>query len=181
MGNSLSNEEIQERNNYINKLLGLDFPILDLSSRYGSTGYIDFIEPTELGLNNVMMGKDGYYDIDGNYNLCRPFFVFKAELEYPNGIKKQIFTTFFQRYTDMINLWHCCSHYGPILMHTEGGASTAQIKMLYELLVSGEYKLTRDKINEFRLNYHLDNTFNHEDDEIDESKIPINIRLGYTY
>lgn len=172
MGNSLSNEEIQERKNYINKMFELDFQKLDLGGRYGSTGYIDFIEPTEVGLNNVMMGEDG---------SNRKFFVFKAELEYPNGIKKQMFTIFFQRYNDSEILWHSCGHYGPILMYTEGGASTSQIKMLYELLVSGEYKLTREKINEFRLNYRLDKSLNYEEDEIDESKIPINIRLGYTH
>lgn len=179
MGNSLSNEEKLERTIYINKMLEFNFPKLDLRDRYSYTGYIDFIKPIELKSNNVMMGKDGYYNNDGEYILSRPFFIFKAELQYPNGIKKKMFTTFFQRYSDDKILWHCCGHYGPILMYTDGGASNEQIKMLYELIKFGEYKLSKDDVYKLKLNYELKNSYDHKD-EIDESKLPTNIILGYS-
>ena len=168
MGNSLSPEEITERKSYLTKIFKLNFPKLSLGQRQGSTGYIDFISPEELGLNNVMTGSDA---------SSRPFIVFKAELEYPNGLKKKTFTTFFQRYFDNDILFHCCGHYGDILMHTEGGSSNDQIKMLFELLETGEYKIDPDKAHEFKLNYHLGNSF---EKEIDESEIPIGIKLGHT-
>ena len=170
MGNTLSDEQVEERLKYLNKIFDLEFPNLDLGNRQGFTSYIDFIKPEELGTNNVMIGKD---------ESLRPFVVFKAEFEYPNGFKKKTFTTFFKRYYDNDILYHCCGHYGTLLMDTQGGSSNEQIKMLYELLVSGEYKLDKNKINEFGLNYQM-GYLNSFEDEIDENILPIGIKLGYS-
>ena len=169
MGNSLSQEEINIRNEYLNKIRNINVPILDIGNKNGSTGYLDFIKSDELGTNNIMKGLDC---------LSRPFIVFKAEFEYPNGLKKKTFTTFFQRYSDNHNLWHCCGHYGINLMDTQGGTSNEQIKMLYELFSSGEYKINREIINEQRLNFIING--NLTDDNFTDDDYPIIIRLANT-
>lgn len=169
MGNSLTQEEIDIRNEYLDKIKNLNLPVLDIGLKNGSTGYLDFIKPDELGLNNIMKGKDC---------LSRPFIVFRAEYEYPDGLKKKTFTTFFQRYSDNKLLWHCCGHYGINLMYTEGGTNTEQIKMLYELFSSGEYKIDKDKIQEQRLNFKINDDLMYDD--LTNDDFPIYIRLGNT-
>ena len=62
---------------------------LDISNRYGNTGYIDFIKQTELQENNIMKGMDDYR---------RLFIVFKAEVIYDDNTKSNTFTTVFQRF-----------------------------------------------------------------------------------
>jgi hypothetical protein len=169
MGNSLSEEERVIRKEFLNKTKNLNLSKLDIGDRNGSTGYLDFIKPDELGTNNIMKGLD--CDL-------RSFFVFKAEFEYPNGLKKKTFTTFFQRYSDNELLWHCCGHYGPNLMYTEGGANNEQIKLLYELFSSGEYKINKDQIDEQRLNYRLNESYLRND--LTDNDYPINIKLGHS-
>ena len=169
MGNSLSQEEIEIRKEYLDKMRNLKFPKLDIGIKNGSTGYLDFIKPEDIGTNNIMKGHD---------SSLRPFFVFKAEFEYPNGLKKSTFTTFFQRYSDNDLLWHCCGHYGINLMYTVGGTNTEQIKMLYELFSSGEYKINKDLIQEQKLNFMINGDLVH--DELTDDDYPICVRLGNT-
>lgn len=169
MGNSLSEEDRVIRKEYLDKMQNIDIPKLDIGNRNGTTGYLDFIKPDELGTNNIMKGWD--------YGF-RPFFVFKAEFEYPNGLKKKTFTTFFQRYSDNELLWHCCGHYGPNLMYTEGGTNNEQIKILYELFSSGVYTINKDQLNESRLNFRI-NERDFEDNLTDDD-YPINIKLGHS-
>lgn len=170
MGNSLTQEEKDIRNDYLNKIKNLNLPNLDIGIKNGTTGYLDFINPNELGTNNIMKGWD---------SLARPFLVFKAEFEYPNGLKKKTFTTFFQRYSDNYLLWHCCGHYGVNLMFTEGGANTEQIKMLYELFSTGEYKINKDIIYDLRLNFRLNENWS-LDDKLTDNDYPIIVRLANT-
>ena len=162
MGNVVSNEEIYTLRKVIDLFEDLSFEILNIGMRNGYTGYLDFISPDELGSNVVMKGKDLY---------SRPFFVFKAIFEYSNGEKKNTFTTFFQRYDDDKNLWHCCGHHGENLMSTEGGVNLEQFKLLYELFSLGEYKIDRKLIEKQRLNFKLN-----KNSEIND--FPILIKLS---
>lgn len=175
MGNSLSQEDLEIRTNYleirtnyIDNIKNLKLPILNIGSRIGSTGYLDFIKPDELGQNLIMKGHD---------SISRPFIVFKAEFEFPNGLKKKTFTTLFQRHSDNKLSWHCCGHYGTNLMETSGGINNEQIKMLYELFSSGEYKINKDIIDELRLNF---TTGNLNWDEMSDDDFPIFVRLADT-
>jgi hypothetical protein len=170
MGNSLSQEEIEIRTQYLDKIKYLNVPILDIGNKNGVTDYLDFIKPEELKSNNIVKGRD---------ISSRPFIVFKAEFEYPNGIKKKTFTTFFQRYSDNDLLWHSCGHYGINLMCTDGGASGEQIKMLYELLSSGEYKINREIIHEQRLNFKINDDIIFYENLTDDD-YPTIIRIGET-
>jgi len=172
MGNSLSQEEISERTEYLTKILSLKFDRLDIGNRIGSTDYLDFITPEELNSHNVMSG----YDF-----ASRPFFVFKAEIEFDTGRKLKTFSTFFQRYADNDLTWHICGHYGRNIMCTCGGSNNDQIKMLYELLSTGHYKLDKldnDKLDNLSLDYKYD--LIKDDGNNNELEIPIEIRIGYS-
>jgi hypothetical protein len=75
--------------NYINNL-----PILDLGTRKGMTGYIDFIQVEEMD-EPVMKGIDIHR---------RPFIAIKCNVT--NGEKSfNIVGTFFQRYSDYTSEW----------------------------------------------------------------------------
>lgn len=169
MGNSISEEEKEIRREYLNKIQNLNLPILDIGMKNGSTGYLDFIKPDDVKSNNIMKGRDA---------SLRPFFVFKAEFEYPNGLKKKTFTTFFQRYSDNYLLWHCCGHYGINLMSTEGGTNNEQFKLLYELFLSGEYKINKDLVGVQKLNFKINDDLIYDD--LTDDDYPIYIRLGNT-
>jgi hypothetical protein len=120
----------------ITSIRDTDCTKLDISNRYGSTSYIDFIEKSELQENVMMRGIDDFN---------RPFIVFKAEIIYENSeFNKKTFTTFFQRYTDDSLLWHACGHDGPLLFDTVGGANISQLKLLDDLLKNGYVDLTPD-------------------------------------
>lgn len=158
MGNILTEDECTKRNEYIRKIKNLNFPILDIGTKNGMTGYLDFIKPTELGANNIMKGVD---------NWGRAFIIFKAEFEFEDGSKKQTFTTFFQRYNDNELLWHTCGHYGSIVINTEGGTSNDQFEMLYILLSEGKYEFTKENIEKLKLNLSRD-------------KCPTCVKIGHT-
>ena len=166
MGNVVSNEEVNTLRKMIDLIDDLPFEILNIGMRNGYTGYLDFISPNELGSNVIMKGKDLH---------SRPFFVFKAFFEYSNGEKKNTFTTFFQRYDDDKNLWHCCGHHGENLMITEGGTNLEQFELLYKLFSSGEYKIDRKLIEKQRLNFKLNK--NIECDNLTNDDYPIIIKL----
>ena len=160
MGNKLSLQEKDELQNTINELNKLKFNTLDIQDRKGITGYIDFINPTELNNYNVMSGFD---------YANRRFFVIKAEIEYSDKPKIKTFTTFFQRYSDNNLLWHTSGHYD-----TTGGASLAQIKMLVNLLFIGYYKLDKEISNDLQI---LNNKYYIESDNI---IYPTSISIGYS-
>jgi hypothetical protein len=193
MGNTLSETEIQQRYTIIDKIIKLKFNTLDLNIRNGVTGYLDFINPTELGSNNVMCGLDQF---------SRPFIVFKAQIEYTDGSKLQTFTTFFQRYDDNKLTWHTCGHYGTLLCWTDGGATNEQFAMIHELLSNGIYQINGEKFDKLRLHQDYNNfnfsSFKNSDESSQEygqdcaqeciqetnielnKKIPILIRIGYS-
>jgi hypothetical protein len=135
--------------------------ILDISFRYGSTSYIDFIQKSELS-ENVMKGRDDFE---------RPFVVFKSETIYENSkFNKKTFTTFFQRYTDDSLVHQACGHDGQLLFDTVGGTNITQLKLLDDLLKNGAVDLTPDIDHE-----ELRLTLNSK-----ASVKPIKIQLGYS-
>ena len=147
-------------NQALKNIMNYNCNTLDVSFRYGSTAYIDYIQRSEFK-ENVMKGIDDF---------GRPFIVFKAEIIYENSkFNKKTFTTFFQRYTDDNLLWHACGHDGPLLFDSVGGTNLVQIKMIEELLKNGYIDLTPDMdIRQLRLEINYTKTH------------PIRIQLGYS-
>jgi len=145
----------------ISNIMNYNCKILDVSHRYGSTTYIDFIKQTELE-ENVMKGIDDFE---------RPFIVFKSEIIYENSrFNKKTFTTFFQRYTDDQILCHACGHDGQLLFDSAGGTNITQLKLLDELLKNGFVDLTSDtNYEELRLTLNTKAPIK-----------PIRIQLGYS-
>lgn len=167
MGNITSEEEIINLENTINDLKKLQFNNLDIGLDTGSTGYIDFIKPEDLNNNNVMNGFDF---------IKRPFYVIKAEIEYSDKSISKTFTTLFQRYAMNKTLWHSAGHYGRLIFDTSGGASLSQIKMIYELLLTGIYYLDEEKNRELR----IINMYKYTNEEKKDSVYPTIIKLGYS-
>ncbi len=168
MGNNLSTEEVEERKNIIHLLSKLDFNNFDLGERVGSTDYIDFVHPDELGeridcVKGIDIGR-------------RNFFVFKARFEFADEKYFDTFSIFFQRYSDDKLLWHCCGHHGTYLMNTEGGTNNQQFKLIYELLKKGSVKLNKEKCLECKLNFSKNNVYF---DKIPDSKYPTQVKLLY--
>lgn len=146
MGNSVSQQELEQMAPMFNKILDIDCPELDIGDRCGSTGYIDIIRQDEI--DGVMMkGMDAH---------GRRFIVWKAlvTIENPNGknIVYPTFTTFFKRYPDATSLvYHTCGHDGRNLFDTDGGTTLQQMEFLHRLLSTGSAELTLDLANELRL------------------------------
>lgn len=165
MGNSLTNQEKEEKEQIINLLCKLDLDTFDSSNRVGSTGYIDFIKPDELD-SNVKCVK-------GIDKFGRKFFVFKAKFIFANENFFDTFSIFFQRYTDNELLWMCCGNYKTYLMNTEGGTNNSQLKLIYELLKEGKIKLNKEICLELRLNF----TDDFDIYKMPDSKYPIELIL----
>ena len=166
MGNLSSAEEKNTLKEILDMIKNIPLQTLDIGTRNGRTGYLDFIKPEELGSNNIMKGMDLH---------SRPFFVFKATFEYPDGKTKNTFTTLFQRYNDDAFLWHCCGHYGQNLMITEGGVKIEQFKLLYKLFSSGEYKIDKNLIYGQKLNFKNNDV---EFDDFTDNDYPLIIKLS---
>jgi hypothetical protein len=148
-----------------NEIFNYDFDILEIKDRKGNTGYIDFITQEEVS-PNVMKGKD----LHG-----RNFLVFKAKFIYHDR-EEICFSTFFKRYVE-VPMYHICGHDGKLLMETCGGMNLEQGILLNKLLTEKTVDINLDMILNLKLNcypfsyYHVD--------EIDESKMPYQIKLGY--
>lgn len=164
MGNSLSQQQIQERTNIIDNINKLNFDILDIGDKNGSTGYLDFFQPSDL--------KDGLSIMKGQDMAGRKFFVFKSIFEFEDGSIYENFTSFFQRYETDNLLWHCCGHYGRYIMNTDGGTSNEQFKFIFELLTNDYVELCKEKCLELRLNFYTPKGF-----ETPE-KYPIRVKIS---
>ena len=145
----------------IKDIMNMNCKILDITHRYGSTTYIDFIKQNEVE-ENIMKGIDDFE---------RPFIVFKAKIIYENSkFNKNIFTTFFQRYTDNLLLWCASGHDGVLLFDTIGGTNITQLKLLDDLLKNGYVDLnTTTNYEELKLSLNSKT--------LDK---PIKIQLGYS-
>ena len=85
MGNSNSPEIAQSSEYAITSIFNYECPILDIGNNNGVTGYLDFINPTHVGTNNVMKGTD---------SSNRPFIVIKAEYYFPDETDKKTINRF---------------------------------------------------------------------------------------
>lgn len=164
MGNSLTQEQIQERTDIIANINKLNFAILDIGNKNGSTGYLDFFQPSDL--------KEGLSIVKGQDIAGRKFFVFKSIFEFEDGSVFENFTSFFQRFYDNKLLWHCCGHHGQFIMNTGGGTSNEQFKFIFELLANNCVQLDKEKCDELRLNFYTPMGF-----EMPE-KYPIRVKIS---
>jgi hypothetical protein len=151
-------------NNLINEIFNYDCEILDIKGKKGQTGYIDFIEQNEVN-SDVMKGED----IHG-----RKFLVFKATIIYHDKEEK-CFSTFFKRYVE-VPLYHVCGHGGKLLMQTIGGMTIEQAELIKKLLYEKVVDIDLDMVINLKLNCY---PFLCYDDEIDKTKVPYQIKLGY--
>ena len=147
MGNTMEPEREEEREEMfqtIDNIFQIDCPILDIGERQGATGYIDFIQPEELGSLSIMKGRD-YYG--------RPFIVFKSSLIMSRDTSPiECFTTVFKRYTERSNMiYHTAGHYGRLLFATEGGMTLRQLHTLYDLLSNKTVEMTYQELRENRI------------------------------
>lgn len=170
MGNGLSKIEEAEKQEYVSQMMNYQCPILDIGKRRGMTGYIDFIKLSEIDKNlNVVKGQD---------LGSRFFMVVKCEFLYTDGTTEKTFSTFFQRYNDSKQLWHCCGSDGVTLMNTEGGMNIEQFSLLCELLKKGEVVLNSETVHRTYLNcQHFHNGLPNNPYE---SIYPIALKLGYS-
>jgi hypothetical protein len=128
-----NNEQIKT---IANQIYDIECPTLDIGTRVGSTGYIDFINSNEF-IESVRKGVD----ING-----RKFIAFRANIEYSNGQNIETFTTIFQRYYNDENLWMGAGKQTH-LFATYGGINIFQLHLLYKLLTEKTVMVTEDMIN----------------------------------
>ena len=113
----------------LNEILEIttDFDVLDVGTKIGMTGYIDFININEITVS-LMKGTDTYG--------C-PFFIVCAEILYADGMTVPTFTTFFRQYTKQNSkVWMACGMYNELIM-TCGGMNISQFLFLRDLLKNG--------------------------------------------
>ena len=133
MGNSISQEEVDERNNLKSEIFELinKYPTLDTGNRNGLTDYIDYIELSEV-TDMVVKGSDLFN---------RPFFVIKYKIE---GFDAVCIQTFFKRYSNTEYPWMGCGHFTANLIDTSGGISTVQFRFMRDLIKNKEAIITND-------------------------------------
>jgi len=166
MGNAISNDEYSETTQILDEIFNGDYPILDIGTRAGQTGYIDFIKPSELMNHSIMKGIDY-----GN----RRFLVFKSETEV-NGINVQMFTTFFQRYSNNPTLYHTAGNYTKYLFDTVSGCNLIKLKYLRDLLKNRELNLNYEGAVKFNITYR--SLYKYTDEE--KSAVNDTIRIGWS-
>ena len=168
MGNTISPESRDSMRNLASKIFAIDCEVLNVGTRQGATGYIDFIGQHEV-TGSIAKGVD---------EVGRNFIVWKAECELiSNGETKNYstFTTFFKRYADDPDsvLYHTCGHSGQNLFTTEGGCSQGQMKFLLELLETRKVTLNKEQMEDNRIIFKY-YPFNLSDDATLKINIPSN-------
>jgi len=166
MGNAISNDEYGEMVEILDEIFNKnDYPILDIGNRQGTTGYIDFIKPSELMNHSIMKGID---------NMNRRFLVCKSETVV-NRRNVQMFTTFFQRYSNNPTLYHTAGNYTKYLFDTAGGCKLIQLKYLRDLLKNREIQLKYEDVEKLNVTYR--SLYNYSDE--DKSAVNDTIRIGW--
>lgn len=145
----------------IHNIINKNYPVLDIGTKNGSTGYLDFITYSDVHAP-VSKGCDQY---------GRHFFVIRAKIIKSDGSVSRTLETFFQRYSNNKNVWHGCGHVGPYFMSTEGGMTTNQARFLENLLENGRIDLTEytpeELYNELRFGSHfLEYTFEDTEEKL---------------
>lgn len=117
------------------EIFSIDCPILDIGSRMGRTGYIDFIDENEFKepLNKGTL-------------LGRKFISFRANIEYIDGNTKETFTTLFQHFVVEEILWMAVGK-KTNLLNTTDKINLSEIQLLLKLLQFGFVDIT-DEIYE---------------------------------
>jgi hypothetical protein len=112
----------------LEKIYHRNFPVLDIGERIGPTGYIDFIPLKEI-THPVMIGNDFFK---------RKFIIIKAIV-----YKKICVQTFFQRYSDNVDLWMGCHVNGDCynLLETVGGMKYSQALLIKDIVEGKNVKL----------------------------------------
>ena len=188
MGNTITQETRDEMEHLIRTINSYNCPTIDIGTRNGSTGYLDFIKPEDTNGNDVVKGTDRY---------GRIFIVVKALFILSNNDRVQSFSTFFQRYDDNLLPFHCCGHYGLNMMTTEGGITLTQLDFLDDLLQSKEIELNKETIDKCRLqigwyvrdkynNNNNNNSNNNSNNELETTELddtnhvkPVKIKIGW--
>jgi len=166
MGNAISNDEYGEMAQMLDEIFNdNDYPILDIGNRQGKTGYIDFIKPSELMNHSIMKGID---------NSNRRFIVFKSETVV-NRRNVEMFTTFFQRYSNNPTLYHTAGNYTKYLFETAGGCKLIQLRYLRDLLKNREIQLKYEDVEKLNVTYR--SLYNYNDE--DKSAVNDTIRIGW--
>ncbi len=145
MGNTISPESRESMRDLASKIFSIECPILDIGSREGFTGYIDFIRQDEL-TGPIAKGTD---------YAGRNFIVWRADCVLNSNnteSKYSTFTTFFKRYSDFDSvLYHTCGHGGHNLFSTEGGCTQSQMEFLLKLLETKNLTINKEQMDEYRI------------------------------
>jgi hypothetical protein len=167
MGNnpSANLELLQE---YVKEISYYDCEKLDINKRMGSTGYIDMIDVSELGENNMMKGIDMYN---------RTFYVIKATYVYKLDIFVPVFITIFQRYTGDNNLWVGACNEKKTLLYSTGGLKHFQLEFIKDLIYKKEINLDIDIIQNMRLDCYPNDKF--LGDPVDIDLCPVKVVFGH--
>jgi len=137
------------------------FPILDIKDRNGYSGYIDFIGSSEFN-TSAIQGVD---------YASRPFVCLKMKCYLANGCELSAYQTFFQRYTNNIELWMGTSN-SKALMCTVGGMNSIQQALVRDLIINKSVDIP-DSIYD----YYKFRIFNDDEDYNDKSKRVVKVIL----
>jgi hypothetical protein len=119
------------------------YPKLELGTREGMTGYIDFLLWHEID-SPIVWGVDAY---------GRKFFVMK----FVTGKGQQVMETYFQRYVGS-ELWHSCGHANFEILNTSGTGLTPEQSDFLDRLYRGDaIACDRDRCETYRI-FNIRNT-----------------------
>ncbi len=123
-----------------------DYPILDIGTKIGITGYLDFIKYTDVSAP-VSIGHDMYN---------RPFIVIRAKITMADRTTELTMETFFQRYTYNSSIWQGCGPGDiPYFMSTEGGMNEEQHLFIEKLLLNGKVELDDSVLLNIKFGYNF--------------------------
>ena len=162
---------MEERKQLISEILSLrkKYEYLDIHDRKGITGYIDFIEISEI-VSPVSYGQDMYN---------RPFVSMCVDIVYTDNVTVPTFTTFFKRYSEECStVYHACGMYRK-LFNTDGGMNIPQFTLIRDLLKNGQVvfdeNTSDESIERLRL-LNYDNNVRHVSFEY---KRPLHLVVSY--
>jgi hypothetical protein len=145
MGNIITSPTRENMQDIYKQILSIECETLDVGNANGPTGYIDYIQQTDL-YGQIAKGVDSF---------GRGFISWKAECLLTNDnrfIVFKTFTTFFKRYIESDSvLYHTCGHDGQNLFSTEGGCSKDQMTFLLKLLTDKNIVLNKQQIESYRI------------------------------
>lgn len=106
-----------------------NIPILDIGSKIGDTGYIDFLKWEDVEYP-IMKGID---------ILKRPFIVIKTIID-----NTLFMETYFKRHNKPYSSWHCSGKYTNTLITTYGGMNAQHALYVKSLIEKGEVTILEE-------------------------------------